>query len=549
MSKLKKENSTSFLKNIMFLMFSQVVVKLLGLVYRVAIVDAEGFGNTGNGYYATGYQVYMVLLAISCMGIGNVVSKLVSERAAKGDFKGAHRVFRLMLGMFAGFGFFLTLVLFFGADFISTVLLKASGVKYTLMVLAPALTIVSVSAVLRGYFSGLGSMKALGSSQVIEQIFNCILSIAFVYMCIGYDSAVMAAAGNISTTVACAIALIYLIVYYRKRRPDIKEQCAKQEVPQESISRRRLVKIIIALAFPIAISSLITTINSIIDIFTVSHGIQNALAQQFGYSADVLEEAAMSLYGTMQKAEVITHLPLAISGTLCAAIVPAISSHLAKGEMAGVNSKISSASLVSSLLIFPCMGGLMVLAGPILQMLYPSAPEGSLMLILLCTTLPFSSLTYVLNGILYGAGKQFVPAVSIGIGSAIKLVLNLILVNIPALNIYGAIIGTIVYQVFVFAVETVFVYRVVDIKMNYVKTFVKPFVAAAAMSVTVFFAYKLFDSFAGNTLSTIMSICVGVVVYAVFILVFKTFNEADLEGLPMGNKIGALLKRFHLLGN
>lgn len=99
-------------------MFSQVVVKLLGLVYRVAIVDAEGFGNTGNGYYATGYQVYMVLLAISCMGIGNVVSKLVSERAAKGDFKGAHRVFRLMLGMFAGFGFFLTLVLFFGADFI-----------------------------------------------------------------------------------------------------------------------------------------------------------------------------------------------------------------------------------------------------------------------------------------------------------------------------------------------------------------------------------------------------------------------------------------------
>ena len=67
-SKLKKENTASFLKNIMMLMFSQVVVKLLGLVYRVAIVDAEGFGNTGNGYYATGYQIYMILLAISSIG-------------------------------------------------------------------------------------------------------------------------------------------------------------------------------------------------------------------------------------------------------------------------------------------------------------------------------------------------------------------------------------------------------------------------------------------------------------------------------------------------
>ena len=549
MSKLKKESSASFLKNIAFLMFSQVVVKLLGLVYRVAIVDAEGFGNTGNGYYATGYQVYMVLLAISCMGIGNVVSKLVSERAAMGDYKGAHRVFKLMLTMFAGFGFALTLLLFFGADFISTVLLKASGVKYTLMVLAPALTIVSISAVVRGYFSGLGSMKALGSSQIIEQIFNCILSIAFVYMCVGYDSAIMAAAGNVSTTVACAIALVYLVFYYRKRRPDIKEQCAKQEVEQEKISRKRLVKIIISLAFPIAVSSLITTINSIIDIFTVSHGIQNVLSAQFGYSAEVLEEMAMALYGTLQKAEVITHLPLAISGTLCAAIVPVISSHLAKGEAEGVNRKISQASLVSSLLIFPCMGGLMALASPVLKLLYPSAPEGEFMLVLLCVTLPFASLTYVLNGVLYGAGKQFVPAVSIGIGSAIKLVLNLVLVNIPSLNIYGAIIGTIVYQIFVFIVEAVVVYRLVGLEMNYVKVFVKPFISAALMSGAVAGVYKLLISFVGNTAATLLSIVSGVILYATLILIFKTFGEDDLEGIPFGDKLIKVLGKFHFLGN
>lgn len=544
MSKLKKETSASFLKNILFLMFSQVVVKLLGLVYRVAIVDAEGFGNTGNGYYSTGYQVYMILLAISSMGIGNVVSKLVSERTARGDYRGAHRVFKIMLAMFTSFGFFLTLVLFFGADFISTTMLKASGVKYTLMVLAPALTIVSVAAVVRGYFSGLGSMKALGSSQIIEQIFNCVLSIVFVYMCVGYDSAIMAAAGNVSTTVACAIALVYLIFYYRKRRPDIKEQCRKQEVEQEKKSRGQLAKIIIALAFPIAISSLISVVNSIIDIFTVSHGIQRAFASVIS-SATALEEKAMELYGIMQKAEVITHLPLAISGTLCTAIVPAISSAFAKKDMGEVNSKISSATLVSGVLIFPCMGGLMVLAQPILTLLYPSAPDGNIMLILMSVTLPVCSLTYVLNGILYGMGKQSIPAISLAIGSAIKLVLNLVL--IPVFNIYGAIIGTLVYQVFVFTAECIAVFHFIRIKLDYAKTFLKPIVASLVMSGVVFAVYKLFMMFAGNTISTVVAIFVGILVYVVAILIIGTFNEQDFNSIPQGDKLLKIFKKLKLI--
>lgn len=545
-SKLKKENKTSFLKNVAMLMFSQVVVKVLGLVYRVAIVDAEGFGNTGNGYYSTGYQVYMVLLALSSLGIPNVISKLVSERIATGDYRGAHNVFKTALKIFVGAGFFLSLLLFFSADFIAVVMLRAEGVKYTLMVLAPALTFVSASAVMRGYFAGLGSMKASGSSQIIEQFFNCFLSIGFVYACVGQDTAIMAAAGNLSTTCACAVAFFYLVFFYRKRRKDIILALREQTVEGEKKSGKELVKVILTVSIPITLSSLITTANSAIDIFTVSNGIQNAFSSVIS-SAAALEEKAMELYGTMQKAEVITHLPLAVSGTLCAAIVPVISSLAAKKDYSGVNQKISSAVLISSLLIFPCLGGIIALAGPILRLLYPSVPQGALMLILLSVTLPFSSLTYVLNGILYGTGKQLVPAVTLAIGSAIKLILNILLVNIPALNIYGAIIGTLVYQSFVFIVETVFVYRIIPIKMDYVKTFVKPFVAAAVMTAGVFGFYKLVSSFMGNTVSTLLSIFIGVAIYGVMILVLRTFREEDLAEMPKGQLLIKVFKKLHLV--
>ena len=111
-SKLKKENKASFLQNILMLMFSQVLIKVLGLVYKVIIVDIDGFGNTGNGYYSTGYQIYMILLALSSMGIPNVVSKLVSERKAKGDLLAAHRVFKFCLLIFSLLGFVFALTLF-----------------------------------------------------------------------------------------------------------------------------------------------------------------------------------------------------------------------------------------------------------------------------------------------------------------------------------------------------------------------------------------------------------------------------------------------------
>ena len=543
-SKLNKENKTSFLKNVLMLMLSQVVVKLLGLVYRVAIVGAEGFGDTGNGYYSTGYQIYMILLAISSIGIPNVISKLVSERVASGDYKGAHRLFKMALKMFTGFGFFLSLLLFFSADFIATDLLHASGVKYTLMVLAPALTFVSCSAVMRGYFAGLGSMKASGSSQVIEQFFNCLLSIGFVYACVGKDTAVMAAAGNLSTTLACAISLSYLIIFYRRRRGEIISAIADQTVAQEDKRRGQLVKIILTLSIPITMSSLISTANSALDIFTVSDGIQKAFSGILT-AAEALEQKAMELYGTMQKAEVITHLPLAVSGTLCAAVVPVKSSLIAKKEYKGLSDKISSATLINSLIIFPCMGGIMVLAAPILKLLYPSAPQGDVMLILLSVTMPFSSLTYVLNGILYGAGRQFVPAVSLAIASAVKLILNLVL--IPYLNIYGAIVGTLVYQILVFSIEVVVVFKTVPVKLDLIKLFLKPMLSAGVMTAAVFGFYRLISKLCGNAFSTMLSVLVGAIVYVLCIFLFRTLNADDVAGLPMGGRLSRILKKLRLI--
>ena len=194
--KMKKENNSSFMKNVAMLMIAQVLIKILGFVYRLVIINIDGFGDIGNGYYDAGYTVYSLLLTLSSVGIPTIISKLVSERVAIGDHKGAHRIFKTSLKIFTLIGAFFSLVLFFGAGIIAKNILNVPDVKYVLMVLAPAIMFVASSAVLRGYFAGLGSMKSTSISQTLEQFFNCVLTITFVYALVGKDPAIMAEIGR-----------------------------------------------------------------------------------------------------------------------------------------------------------------------------------------------------------------------------------------------------------------------------------------------------------------------------------------------------------------
>lgn len=79
---MEKEKAPSFMKNVLMLMAAQVSVKILGFIYRVVIMKADGFGDVGNGYYNTGYQIYSLLLTIASIGIPSAIAKLVAEKTA-----------------------------------------------------------------------------------------------------------------------------------------------------------------------------------------------------------------------------------------------------------------------------------------------------------------------------------------------------------------------------------------------------------------------------------------------------------------------------------
>ena len=195
---MAEKKKPSFMGNVLTIIFSQVLVKLLGLAYRVVITNVNGFGDIGNSLYNFGFQIYTLLLALSSVGIPNAISKLVSERCALDDFRGAMRIFKISLALFSIIGGVFSALLFFGADYYCVHILSAPGAAGTIRVLAPSILFVSVSSVIRGFFMGQHNAKATGTSQVLEQFLKSTLTIVFVLMVAGSEPEYMAAAATLS---------------------------------------------------------------------------------------------------------------------------------------------------------------------------------------------------------------------------------------------------------------------------------------------------------------------------------------------------------------
>ena len=351
MSKQNKENTQSFMNNVTIILISQVLVKVLGMVYRIVITNIDGFGDEGLGFYNVGFQIYTLLLAISSVGIPNAISKMVSERVALDDYKGAHKIFKTALLLFSIIGLVTTAVLFFGADIFAQHIIKIDGSQYVMRALAPSLFFVCVSSVIRGYFTGMKNMKATSNSQVLEQILKCTLTIVFVYLSIGLAPAIMASWANFATSVATALSMLYLVYFYCKRKSGIKEHIEESKGETIKISGRHLMMSILMISIPISLGSIITAINRVIDTATISRGIEVAFASLIpahgnvgdiiNPTAEQLNQEIARLSGLLSKSDTLYNMPLAVNFAFATVLVPSIAGALAVKDYKEASSKIN----------------------------------------------------------------------------------------------------------------------------------------------------------------------------------------------------------------
>jgi len=516
-------NNSSFAKQAAILAAATLLARLIGFLYRLPLTNL--IGDAGNALHGVGYQFYLFLLVLSAAGLPGAISKMVSERLALDKYRSAHAVFRTALVLATGVGIVASLFLWVMARPLAS-WFGFPGSVYAIRGVAPAIPLVSVMAVFRGYFQGMGNTTPTAVTQVIEQIFNAIFKVLLAHLFIAQleHAAGGAAAG---TAISAAVGLLVIFGIYKMLAPKILLK-VKNDPRRKSEDSKSIVNELLRITFPIILGTAIFSIANFIDIAMVS----NRMMASGAFTQFEIEDLFGQLSG---KFVVLTTLPISVSTAIATASLPSIAGSKVVEDLKAVRRKIADALRLSTLISIPAAVGLGVLAAPILTLLFPNHPEGAILLQVGSISIVFLSLTQIATGALQGIGKIMIPVGAAAAGAVIKIPLNYVLIANPQINVLGAVISTCVCYLLAATINLGAVRKFTGIKIDWIGTFVKPLIAALMMGLASFVSYDvIYTIVLGlNWLATIFTIGIGMAVYFVVLVILGALNRSDMARIPV----------------
>lgn len=526
-----EKKKVSFVQGAAILGIAGLIVKVIGAAFRIPL--ANTIGLIGTSYYDTAYPYYSWLLVISSSGLPTAISKMVSERVTLGDYRGAHRVFTTAMQILCCIGLLTSILMFFGSDYIARLHMLPEA-AYCFKALAPALFFVALMCAYRGYMQGMQQMVPTAISQVVEQVGKLAVGLTLAFMLLDAGPEYAAMGALIGVTVSELLALIYVMLSYRRRWPKIRarlERSVRREA--EPVAAR-----LMAIALPITIGASISPLASVVDSALIIR-----ILLKLGYAKETAQ-TAFSLMRT--NVATLTNMPGVLTMALAMSLVPAISAFSAKRDHAGIQDTARLGLKLALIIGLPCAVGLFVLASPILSMLYPNLTEGELTLAvdLMHTSsigVIFLSLVQSMTGVIQGMGKPNVPVFNLFIGFVLKVASLLALMNIPQINIQGAAVSTVVCYAFAGIADTIYVIRRAKLRLGLVDVLLKPVLSSGVMGFVVFMIYSFMQEMEHQALPTLAAVAVGVFAYGVMAIYFRFFSREELAYIPGGQRIRKLM--------
>ena len=548
--KRRPGSGVNFLIQGSILAVAGIIVRLIGMVYRIPL--ARKIGDNGNGYYNAAYSIYSILLIMSSYSLPTAVSKMVSARLAKGEYRTSTRIFRaaMFYATIAGMAGFCAL--WFGADYFASQIIRMPYSSYALKALAPTIWIMAYLGVLRGYFQGHSTMIPTAVSQVFEQVVNAIVSIVAASMLFDvgvksnlvfhdteYSYAFGAAGGAIGTGAGAVTALVFFMLLALAYRPTMRKK-ARRDRGAKVESYRGISQALFATIIPIIISSAIYNISNVVD---------NSL---FGHVMEKLGESNLtaSQWGVyMGRYHLLFNIPVAIANSLSSSLIPTLSRAMTERNRRQVHARIATAIRFSMIIAIPSAVGLTVLAEPVSDLLFSGMDNTMLikMMAVGSSAVVFFSLSTVSNAILQGINRMNMPIINSAISLAIHIGVLYVMLKFFHMGIYSVVYANILFAALVCLLNAISIARYVKYRQELLKTFLIPALASAAMGGAAWGTYQLCIKVGNNSVSTAAAIMVAVIVYFVLLILFKGIDEQELKKIPGGTKLVKVAKILHVM--
>lgn len=462
-----------FLYGSAVLMISALLVKVLGALFKIPL--ANMLGGRGMGYFSTAYSIFMPIYAVSVTGLPAAAAKCTAEAMERDGERGAEAVKKVGLRLFGLVGLVSSLVIMLAAYPFCKYAVRDLYALPAAAVIAPSVLAGCLVSVYRGYYEGLRNMYPTAVSQVIEGavklVFGLFLCYGTLYLAQNSPTAFLrligcenrnidpltaaipysAAAAVSGITLSTFGGLFWIMIHDRRQSASHKMRKGKITREQRVLIRSRLVKI----ALPAAVGALVINLTSLIDLVTVM-GSLKSMAERSPKVFSELTRAGVGIndvpnfiYGSFTGLAVtLFNLVPALTNMFGKSILPAAAAAKAAGDKRRLGECTGNALLAAALVSFPAGAGITAMAEPLLRLLFKSRELEisvcSSSMTVLGLAVPFVCLSQTAFSVLQAADRADIPVKLMGLGAAVKLILNLLLTPVEGLGVTGAAIATLV---------------------------------------------------------------------------------------------------------
>lgn len=509
--------ANKFISGTLILTLSGFVVKAIGSINWIIL--SRILGGEGIGIYQMAFPIYLLALDVSSAGLPIAISIITAEKAAKEDYAGAQRIFRVSLTMLCITALFLSFVVFFGARFlIDEQIIRESRAYYSLIALAPAIFFTTIIAGYRGYLQGWQQMTPTAMSQIVEQLVRVVVMLGFAALLLPYGLDYAAGGASLGAGAGGLAAWLVLIYFYYKLKRSLPKD--GPVFPQESI--RHILKRLIVLAIPISLSSIMLPVVSNLDLLIVPRRLEVA-----GYST----AQATELFGYLTGMSVpLINLATILTAAMAMSLVPAISHSFTLKETDEIYSRTAGAMRISFLVTIPFSVMLYVMAEPVVTFIY-NAPAATDATRAVAIAICFLGLHQITTAILQGLKRPKIPVINMGVACVAKVLCNWFLVAIPSFGITGAAYATVADIGVAAALNLFFIYRHTGYTID-LKVVAKNIVSAAVMGVIMYFLYQFLHAHIGLFLSLFGTCIAGSAIYIGLMALCGGVTKEDAAKMP-----------------
>lgn len=502
----------TFVYGATILLGANLLNRILGLAYQYLIMN--NIGSEAYGLFNMVFPIYMLALVLTTAGIPLAIAKMVSEEVSLGNTAQAQAIFRLALWLLLISGALVSTGLYFVSPFLTHRIFPDPRVLTIFQICTPAIFIVSISSVFRGYFQGLQNMIPTAISQICEQLIR---------VAVGYTAALRllntgvewAATGlALGMLVGEMVGLLVIALQYKFGLPKIKGKSHEAKYS----SRLILIKLL-HLASPVTAGRLLATGLSALDALLIPLRLQVA-----GYGA----REATTLFGQLGGAAfTLLTFPSVFTFALATSLVPAISEADAWRQLHVVRARSAEAIRLTILIGIPCLIILFYFSHPLTS--FFKSPEIAPILRVLALGGIFSYIQQTTTGILQGLGKVHLPVLHSIIAAIIRIPLLVYLTGLPQWGLRGTALAYTVGFIVMAVLNLIAISRYTGMPIDLQRFLLQPVSGGIGMLII----FHFFDPLIGGSVAGYISeFSVGIVLYSLILFFNGGVTFTDLRRLP-----------------